>query len=234
MWLVLCHCSDLAAIWAYEGLKAMGLGPLELVSAESLTFSLRWEHRIQSTSTSLRIALADGREISGEKVSGALNRLQYVPIPHWQKASPQDQKYVEQEMTAFYASWLFSLPGAVLNPASPTGLSGTFRRPVEWTRLASLAGLPTPDYWSDCPPPPPSSKMLSVILVDGIASSDTPYPAACKKLAQIARTPLLGITFRALDGGDYCFHEATPAPDLRNGGINLLAALKTRFERGEQ
>ena len=148
MWLVLCHCSDLAAIWAYEGLKAMGLGPLELVSAESLTFSLRWEHRIRSSSTSFRIALADGREITSEKVSGALNRLQYVPMPHWQKASSQDQKYVAQEMTAFYASWLFSLPGPVLNPASPTGLSGTFRRPVEWTRLASLAGLPTPDYRS--------------------------------------------------------------------------------------
>jgi len=234
MWLVLCHCSDLAAIWAFEGLKALGMGPLELVSAESLAFSLKWEHRIRANSASFRIVLADGREIAGEKVLGAVNRLQFVPLPHWHSASPQDQSYVGQEMMAFYTSWLFSLPGQVLNPATPAGLSGALRRPLEWMRLASQAGLPTAGHQADRSSLPASPTKRSVIVVDGVTPPDTPYPEACAKLAEISKTPLLGITFTMVADGTWRFHEANTMPDLRLGGPSLLNAMKASLERGLQ
>jgi len=234
MWLVLCHCSDLAAIWAYEGLKALGMGPLELVSAESLAFSLKWEHRIRTNSASFRITLADGREIASEKVFGALNRLQFVPLPHWHRASLQDQSYVGQEMMAFYTSWLFSMPGRVLNPATPAGLSGAMRRPLEWMRLASQAGLPTAGYQADHSPLSASATMKSVIVVGGITPADAPYPEACGKLAEISKTPLLGISFSMLSDGTLRFCEADTMPDLRLGGPCLLDSLKACLERGLQ
>src|ERR1700732_3813330 len=99
MWLVLCHADDLPALWAYHNLKSLGLNPLELVSAESLVFSLRWEHRVDSAGASFQITLADGRQIASDKVLGALNRIQFVPLPHWQRSTAKEQEYVGQEMT---------------------------------------------------------------------------------------------------------------------------------------
>jgi len=234
MWLVLCHCTDLAAIWAFEGLKALGMGPLELVSAESLAFSMKCEHRIRANSASFRIALADGREIASENVFGALNRLQFVPLPHWHRASRQDQNYVEQEMMAYFTSWLFSLPGQVLNPATPAGLSGPLRRPIEWMRLASQSGLPTAEQLIGRSSFPASSKTKSVLMVDGIAPAESPYPEACTKLAKISKTPLLEITFCMIANGKWLFYGANPMPDLRLGGIYLLNSLKASLERGRQ
>jgi len=174
--------------------------------------------------------LADGREIASEKVFGALNRLQFVPLPHWHSASPQDQSYVDQEMMAFYTSWLFSLPGQVLNPATPAGLSGALRRPFEWIGLASQAGLPT----TAGSPLLASSRMKSVIVVGGVTPANAPYPEACSKLAEISKTPLLGITFSMVADDTWRFHEANTMPDLRLGGTRLLNSLKACLERGLQ
>ena len=45
MWLVLCPSSDVAGRWAFEGLRARGLAPIELVTSESLAYA-RWDHRV--------------------------------------------------------------------------------------------------------------------------------------------------------------------------------------------
>jgi hypothetical protein len=74
---------------------------------------------------------------------GALNRIQFVPLPHWRRASVADQEYVQQEMAAFYTSRLFAWPGPVLSPAS-SSLSGAWRTPMEWMKLAAQAGLGVP------------------------------------------------------------------------------------------
>jgi hypothetical protein len=44
MWLVLCSEQDVSALWTYQGLQARGLRPLELVPAEILPYSLKWDH----------------------------------------------------------------------------------------------------------------------------------------------------------------------------------------------
>jgi hypothetical protein len=228
MWLVLCHADDLPALWAYQGLKARGLAPLELVSAESLAFSLRWEHRVTSEEVSFRITLADGRQLSSDGVFGALNRMQFVPLPHWRRAAPKDQEYVQQEITAFYTSWLYALPGPVLNPATPVGLSGAWRRPAEWVKLAAQAGLDTPDY-----PTVPPAICRTVLVVDGaVVPGGVPDAVAegCHRLAALSRTPLLGVGFEVQPSGAWLFTAATTTPDLRLGGAEFLDALKSTLE----
>ncbi len=97
MWLVLCSAYDIPALWAYQGLRARGLAPVELVSAELLTNTLRWEHRLGSAGVSINISLADGRVIRGDRVRGTLNRLLSLPFEYFQMASPVDRQYATQE-----------------------------------------------------------------------------------------------------------------------------------------
>jgi hypothetical protein len=231
MWLVLCHADDLAALWAYQGLKARGLSPVELVSAESLAFSLRWEHWIDSEGASFRITLADGRQIASDCVFGALNRIQFAPLPHWRRAATKEQEYVQQEMTAFYTSWLSALPGPVLNPATPLGLSGAWRRPVQWMKLAEQAGLATPAYHSGrVLEQQTGARRATVILVNGGMAGEVPAAEGCRQLALLSRTPLLGIDFEVQHDGSWQFVGATGTPDLRLGGTTFLDSLKSCLE----
>src|SRR5947207_15964611 len=80
MWLLLCSAQDAPAHWAYEGLRARGLLPLELVTAEMLLQSRKWEHRVDASGASISITLADGRVINNKAVRGTRNRLTYVPL----------------------------------------------------------------------------------------------------------------------------------------------------------
>ena len=59
MWLVLCSSSDPSGLWIYQGLKQLGVAPLELVLAEWLAYGAQWEHRLDGTSTHLKIVLPD-------------------------------------------------------------------------------------------------------------------------------------------------------------------------------
>lgn len=233
MWLVLCHTNDLNALWAYQGLQARGLVPLELVSAESLSFSLQWEHRIDTESVSFRITLADGRQVSSERIFGALNRIQFVPLPHWRRASVPDQEYVQQEMAAFYTSWLFALPGPVLNPATSSSLSGAWRTPMEWMKLASQAGLGVPVCHNGQVLAPGLTRRETVLVVhEQVIGDGIPVAHGCQRLAEISRTPLLGIDFEVTPDGSWYFAGASPTPDLTRGGAQFLDALKSCLEKG--
>ena len=126
MWLVLCASTDPSALWAYEGLVARGLKPVELVTAEVLAYSLRWEHRLSVRGSSIDITLADGRRINGDGTKGVLNRLQWAPSEHLMAAAPEERQYASQEIYAFLMGWLYSLPQPVLNRPTPQGLSGPY------------------------------------------------------------------------------------------------------------
>jgi hypothetical protein len=46
VWLVLCSASDGAALWTWQGLRALGLASLQLVTAEELAYARFWVHRL--------------------------------------------------------------------------------------------------------------------------------------------------------------------------------------------
>lgn len=249
MWLVLCPSNDLAALWAYQGLKSRGLAPLELVSAEMLAYALRWEHRLSTKSMSVEITLADHRTIRSDAVRGILNRLSSVPQEQFERAGSADRNYAAEELTAFYMSWLCAMPQPVLNRPTAQGLSGSWRHLSEWVWMARKVGLPTFPYrqtGSDKrvdgqgrgPLVSEETRVKTIIVVGGdLAGASAPPDIleGCRRLAKLSGTALLGIEFVAGPQSVWSFAGATPLPDLRLGGAVLLELLASALvgEGGE-
>jgi hypothetical protein len=234
MWLVLCSAKDLSALWAARGLAARGLRPLEIVTAESLTYNVRFEHRLSARQATVKIALADGRVIDSATVHGTLNRLQVIPFEHLRTANEKDRQYAEQELLALYFSWLYCMPGAMVNRPTPQALAGDWRHLSEWVLLASKAGLITKTYHQSDWQAEPSLDALAratertLIVVDDICCGPTAPSsiiAGCVRLRQLSETSLLGVDFQLTPTGDWIFINATLLPDLCLGGTKLLDAV---------
>jgi hypothetical protein len=239
MWLILSEKTDVAALWAYQRLQERGLTPLEWITPELLTLNVRWEHSLGAKGKKIEITLANGRKIDNQTIQGVVNRLVSVPF-EWQVLThPDDREYTIQELTAFYLSWLCALPCMMLNRPTPQGLFGQWRHPSEWVWLAAQAGLPTSPYrqssdstenecdWSMESTGYSSSKQ-TVFVVDerviGVPET-SPVRSGCQHLAKLSGTQLLGIDFAVTPKRNWLFTGATPLPDLRLGGVNLLNAL---------
>jgi hypothetical protein len=244
MYLVICNSFDKAALWAYEGLKAHGLNPIELIDADSLACSPYFEHRIKNNQVNTKIRLPDGRQIDSELILGVLNRLQSIPTSHL-KASKADNQYALQELNAFFISWLYSLPPPVLNPATPQGFSGESRHISSWILMANSAGLAVPKFeqnsiGADKAPfywigrfVPPETKVKTVFVIDSqVVGADVPPEVAegCRRLAELAETPLLGIEFLDSPDASWMFVGATPCPNLTLGGELLLDELSRALQ----
>lgn len=239
MWLVLCDANDASAILAFQALRARAGAPLELVTAEALSLAEEWEHRIESDGTSVRCRLGDGRSFSGDELRGVLNRLYTAPTAHWRAAPKVDQEYVQQELIAFFLSWLHALPCPVINRPTPQGLCGQWRAESEWVWLAQSAGLPVAPYRQSSHDRidemkgekrliAPGAAVQTVIVVDGTvtgASAPDAVKEGCRRLAQAAGTELLGLDFLPGAAGEWTFAGANPMPDLRYGGHALIEAL---------
>ncbi len=244
MWIVFCSGEDVSALWAYQELRARGLQPLELVTAEMLSYRVRWDHRVGASGASISITLADGRVIRNDSVRGTLNRLTHVPLKHL--AGTPDYDYVTQEYTAFFMSWLFALPQPVLNRADAQGLCGAWRHISEWLSLANGAGLPTPAYRQTSHDQidetlqlrrlyPMGTPTTSAIVVGREVVGPSLPPeirAGCLRLAHLSQTPLLGVEFVTV-ANSWTFAGATPMPDLRLGGEPLIDALVAELYQAE-
>lgn len=256
MWLVLCSSADHAAMWAFNGLKELGLAPLELVTSECLAYSRLWEHRLGASGVHIKIGLPDGRMICSSRVRGALNRLLSPPPELVNLAVAADREYATAEMSALYMSWLHGLPGPVLNRSTPQGICGRWRHRSEWAWLASRAGLPIAKFEMSGRDPieagyyslaPSASPVTSVIMLgDEVIGKEVPTDivAGCRRFMELAETDLLGIDFYVepsctkpssmKSGGDWKFANASPFPDLTLGGRPLLERLAHILQNGDK
>lgn len=239
---MICSAQDTSALWAYHGLRARGLHPLELLTAEMLTTSARWVHTVGVDGAHFNVTLADGRVIDNRYVKGVVNRLTHVPLDHLHGAP--DFEYATQEYTAFFMSWLKALPGPIFNGTESQGLSGTWRHVSEWVWLAGQAGLPTPSYTQTSHDELDETKQVRrivsdttpttmvVTLGDRVFGPTLPphISAGCVQLAQLSKTPLLGIELTVGQSPAlWTFAGATPMPDLRLGGEPLLDELARKL-----
>lgn len=235
---MICSAQDSSAFWAYQGLRARGLIPFELVTGEMLTNNARWEHTVGVDGANFNVTLADGRVINNRYVSGVVNRLAHVPLQHLEGAA--DFEYATQEYTALFMSWLKALPAPIFNGVQSQGLSGAWRHVSEWVWLAAQAGLPTASYHQSSHDEIDETKQLRrivpettpttmvVTLGDRVFGPALPprISAACRELARLAQTSLLGIELTVgPTHGLWTFASATPMPDLRLGGEPLLDEL---------
>jgi hypothetical protein len=238
MWLVLCDANDASAYWAHHELRARGVAPLELITADALSLADYWEHRVAGERVSIRFRLG-ALEVAGERLRGVLNRLYTVPVAHWRAAPQADRDYVQQELLALFLSWLHGLPCPVINRPTPQGLSGQWRPESEWAWLAQTAGLPVPPYRQSARDGVDEMKgerrlvapgmLVQTVIVTGDAAAGAAAPpavlAGCRRLAEIAGTHLLGVDFIAGAAGPWTFAGANPMPYLMLGGAALIEAL---------
>ncbi len=248
MYLVVCSETDQAAIWAYETLLTIGLAPLSLVTLESLASTATWEHRIGSGGVHLRIDLKDGRRFCSSQIRGVLNRALFASPNMMAEAVEEDREYANNEIVAFYLSWLHLLPG-VINRPSPLGLSGSWRRNSQSSLLAGRAGLATAPYHQSAATPmeagyaslaPPDSTISHHVVFDRNVYGD-PYTApipqhvaeACIELAALCKTDLLGIDLYRSDSGPLTFAGVTPHANLIVGGLPLIHALANHLRGAE-
>ena len=243
MWLVLGDASDMSVLWVHQELRARGIAPLEFITADALTMAEYWEHRIAGNSASIRFRVGD-LEIAGEQLRGVVNRLYTAPIPHWRSAEQRDRDYVQQELMALFLSWLHALPCPVINRPTPQGLSGQWRAESEWVMLAHQAGLPVAPYRQSAHDSvdemkgekrliPRGAVVQTVIVVgDTVAGAAIPQALApaCRSLARLAGTELLGVDFVAGETDGLTFAGASPMPFLTPGGPALIDGLCRRLE----
>lgn len=246
MFLVLCSSSDYGAQWAFTGLKALGLAPVELVTSEELAYSRFWEHRVGVSSASVRLTLPDGRTICSSRISGVLNRLLSAPQELVNYARPIDRDYASQELSSFYLSWLSALPGKVINRPTPQGFCGRWRHTSEWALLAQRAGLSAPPFRQTTHDEPEQGyrsmapqgvPVESVVVLGGdVFGAALPEDTlgACRRFAALAGDPLLGIDLFHAKDGRWNFATATPYPELTRGGEALLTRLAQIFTEGKK
>lgn len=244
MWLVLCSSSDNSGLWVYQGLRQLGVGPMELVLSESLAFGSGWEHRLDGSATQLRVTLPDGRMLCSSRIRGAINRV-VAPAPGIdQQAAISDREYAQAELHAFYLSWLHGLPGVVINRPGAVGLCGPWYHISEWVSRASRAGLKVPVYRQSAQYTaargyaslaPEGTTTVNLIAFRGEVYGGRvaePVARACARLAQEARTELLGVELYASQNGEWTFASATPYPSLSVGGMPLLRSLAEALTQG--
>ncbi len=242
MWLIACSPGDVAALWVARRLVARELAPVEVVSVEALAYSQSIEHRLGSDGASVRIRLADGRQLAGERVDGLLNRITRLPFAHLEVATEDEHTYAMQEISALFLSWLAAMPGIVLNRPVPFGLSGPIMDQTQWLALAGRAGLDTPvrripaPRRNGAPQADPYSQPTCNVLVACGELYGAPLPdpenEACLRLAELSGTDILGIELRRDVAGGWEFAGATPHPDLRLGGEPLVDRLAATLANG--
>ena len=240
MYLVLCSDTDVSGIWAYENLVTIGLAPLSLVTLESLASATTWEHRVGLDGAHLKIELKDGRRFCSSQIRGVLNRTLFASPNQMAEAVEEDREYANNEMVAFYLSWLHTLRG-VINRPSPLGLSGSWQHNSQSSLLASRAGLHTLPYRQSADTPMEAgytslaatgAPITHHVVLRGNVFSDPsidplpqPVASACIKFAELCKTELMGIDLFQSNGGTLTFAGATPHANLIAGGLPLIDAL---------
>jgi len=145
--LILAHQNDTTAMRVYTNLVSKhNANEVCIVTDEELVFAQSWQHEITSDYQHTAIQLNSGRLLDTEKIGIVFNRLRGTPMPHFEHAKESDREYAQLEMYALFLSWLFSIPGIVINAASPQGLGARDYSLYKWLSLAAQVGLPVREY----------------------------------------------------------------------------------------
>lgn len=228
-WLVIASSRDVSARWAYDRLSRLDLAQIEYVTDADLVDAI-WQHEVSDDGCRTILTLSDGRQIDTSQVSGVLNRFTHIPADMVAKVTPDDREYARQELYALVLSWLHSFEGHVLNPPDAMGLCGAWRADAEWAMLAHDVDIPSLPLncgeqgggWLSYPSMAISPPAVVVIGDDVFSREDIDESISdkCRALTQRANTPILGLYFV-----DDLLNGATPLPDLRAGGDELIESI---------
>ena len=233
MILILSEETDVSAQWAAVALRQRG-HTVQTIAGAALTAAPLWHHTLGVAGIDCEIEFASGARLRGSETRGVLNRLSSIPAAWLSRYGGPDRDYAVQEMHAFYLSWLYALPGPVLNPPTPQGLCGNWRHPSAWTASSAAAGLPVRAYVQTSeddpfrPWPKAQADAQVHVVADRVVGPDfllEPFGTACRQLANAAGSPLIGIDFALGPQGTWEVVGASVLPDLIGGGEKLADAL---------
>jgi hypothetical protein len=226
VFLILADAADSSATWLADALRRRLVSvsyvtPLELLRA-------RWTARLSGRRGVIEIELADGRTIATNRVRGTINRVACLPYDVLEPISNDDREYAAQELFALCLAFLDRLPPPVWNPPTPRWLAGPSLHELEWGQIAARAGfhVATREWAAD----QTDSSVAHdggrpVIVLDDYVTPDTPAIAdCCRKLARLAKAPLLEVRV----DGQSTFRRASPLADFRLGGEQLVEELLAR------
>jgi hypothetical protein len=148
---------------------------------------------------------------------------------------PEARPYVASEATAFLTYLLSSLPCHVVNRPTALSLAGPNLRPEEWSRAASLCGLPCKSIRRDSKPgkyqTPTTLASLSVVAIGGriIENAGFLHAEALRRLSSLTKVTYLKATFIESKRG-LLFASADTRPDLSDAAV--CNALREHF-RGD-
>jgi hypothetical protein len=205
---ILAHAGDagagLVAGWLA---RKFGSQAVRIVRPEMLSLA-QWSHRVDARGhATSRVAWPRAQPLEDSDVGAVLNRIQYLPMPRFHRASAKDRDYAAAELQAVVASWLAGLGDRVVHVVR--------RRPwvtpviplQHWASAAASCRLPVRDCaiassaralrWRVCPDPS-GHVAAGTVLVAGRETGgllDRHYGPHCLAAARVLGFPLLEFQF---------------------------------------
>jgi hypothetical protein len=140
---VLAHAPDSGAASVVAWL-ARELGPeiVRVVRPEALSRA-RWSHHIDAHGrASTRLTLPDAEPLVSAEASAVLNRIRYLPMPGFRRASAKDRDYAGAELQAVVASWLASFGDRAIHAVRRHPWVTPMLPLQLWASAAAACGLP--------------------------------------------------------------------------------------------
>ncbi len=243
MWLIFTENNDPSGAWLAQGLAQRGFADVLQISRRDLGQLKSWDFGSDAQGSWFQLELANGRRIDSRVAAGVVNRLQ--PVAAEQSWHENLGGLGSPEMASALRACLASFSCPVINPVDVRSMHGGARPASEWPQLARQAGLPALTqravmrggnqlHYSDAGFAADAARMSSgKVLVIGrrvvsmALSPDAPeaIAAGCVKLAELALTPLLEVTFFVSEAGEWFFRGANSCPNLSPGGNGVLDAM---------
>jgi len=230
--LILAHATDAGAAMVAEELACeLGSVAVRVVRPEALSLA-RWSQRVDARGgASTRIELPFGQPLADAGLPAVLNRIRYLPVPRFQRASAKDRDYAGAELQAIVASWLNELGERVVHSVRRHPWVTPTLPLQHWASAAAAAGLPVAARTIATSPHTAAASIMSpkastvkpvgyvitgTVLVAGNevgGSLASRYGARCLAAASALGFALLEFRF-AFEEGDIVLVDADPLPPL--------------------
>jgi hypothetical protein len=223
---VLSHAIDSGAESVAASLvQRFGPQAVRIVRPEMLSLA-SWSHRVDSNGQAMtRLTLPGTAPIDDSQIAAVLNRIRYLPVPRFHRASTKDRDYAGVEMQALVASWLAGLGERVVHVVRRHPWLTPILPLQHWAAPAAACGLPV--AVSTVGSAPRSARCSDPIAIAAAGDADTVLVAgnraagplsdtfgpSCLRVARMLGLPLLEFQF-AHDNGTTVLANVDPLPSL--------------------
>jgi len=237
--LILAHATDSGAELVAEALmRDFGSHAVRIVRPEMLSLA-SWSHRVNSRGrASTRLALPSAEPIEDAQVAAVLNRIRYLPVPRFYRATAKDLDYAGLEMQALVASWLAGFGDRVVHVVRKHPWLVPVLPRQHWAARAAECGLPIAAHTistssralrlrsnttmrrqqddTDVPSDVAATRAASNVLVAGKRAGGflaATFSTRCRRAAHRLGFPLLEFRF-ASEGDRTVLSDVNPLPSL--------------------